>query len=952
MAVIDFTQGQRWISNTEAELGLGIVTDVASRRVTLHFPAADEARTYSTDNAPLSRVQYQPQDTIRNMQGEPCSITECIENNGCYIYIGQDNSGNELIIPENQLESAVQFNRPQDRLFAGQIDKLEQYQLRLATLEHHHRYQQSPAYGLLGARVQLLPHQLYVAHEVANRYAPRVLLADEVGLGKTIEAGLIIHQQLISGRASRILITVPDSLIYQWLVEMLRRFNLHFTVLDDLRCTGLELAEQGNPFDTAQLIICTQSLLTNPARQEQMLACQWDLLIVDEAHHLLWDEHAPSPLYQSVEALAQSIPGLLLLTATPEQLGPQSHFARLRLLDPDRYSSLAAFQEEQTHYGEINQLLQQLLADDGLTRLENDSTLQHSLINLLGDASVQPLLSADDTTRPQLLAHTLDQLLDRHGTGRVLFRNTRDTVSGFPQRVLIPHLLPQPEGFADASAAADLDQLLQPETLLGENWLATDPRIEWLVDWLQKHRTEKALLICHLADTAQQLEDYLRLRKGVRCTVFHEQMSLINRDRAAAYFADPDEYAQVLICSEIGSEGRNFQFAQHLIMFDLPLNPDLLEQRIGRLDRIGQQHDIQIQVPFYENSVQAMLVRWFDEGINAFRHTCPAGQALFSQFEDRLSEQLTCTEPTAFEALIEEARQSTATLVAELQAGRDKLLEMNACRPQQAARLVQAATDAETTDALMTYMEGVFDQFGVNQLDEGPYSVILQPTDQMADLRFPGLPDEGCSATYSREEALHREDLHFLSWEHPMVTGAMEVILGSDFGNATLCTLKLPPLQPGTLLVEAVFELYCTAPKALKVQRYQPEASVRVLLDSAGNDLSHIISAHHLNQLGQRVKRHAAQNMVRHAREQITALLNQAEAKALAQQQPLVDAAIANACTLLDEEIERTQALMAVNPAIRQEELVQLQTEREAVLAHLNDAHLRLDAIRLAVVSD
>ena len=120
-------------------------------------------------------------------------------------------------------------------------------------MRYYRQLQQNPVAGLLGARIQLLPHQLYIANEIANRYAPRVLLADEVGLGKTIEAGLIIHQQLITGRASRVLIAVPDSLVHQWLVEMLRRFNLFFTIMDEERCLALVESGTENPFESAQL---------------------------------------------------------------------------------------------------------------------------------------------------------------------------------------------------------------------------------------------------------------------------------------------------------------------------------------------------------------------------------------------------------------------------------------------------------------------------------------------------------------------------------------------------------------------------------------------------------------------------------------------------------------------------------------------------------------------------
>ena len=198
--------------------------------------------------------------------------------------------------------------------------------------------------------MQLLPHQFYIASQVANRHAPRVLLADEVGLGKTVEAGLILHQQLITNRAERILIIVPDSLVHQWLVEMLRRFNLMFTILDENRCLAIEdkmpdidldLLENDeipeemlevNPFESSQLILCSLDFLTkNLLRVEQAESASWDLLIVDEAHHLEWSETQPSLQYQLIETLAKRTAGLLLLTATPEQLGVEGHFARLRL---------------------------------------------------------------------------------------------------------------------------------------------------------------------------------------------------------------------------------------------------------------------------------------------------------------------------------------------------------------------------------------------------------------------------------------------------------------------------------------------------------------------------------------------------------------------------------------------------------------------------------------------
>ena len=201
-------------------------------------------------------MSYTEGENISNADGMRFSIINVIEQGGYLIYEGIDDDGNPQQIEEIDLESFVQFSRPQDRLFAGQIDRTKNFALRVETLHHLHQLRKSPSYGLLGPRVQLLPHQLYIASQVANRYAPRVLLADEVGLGKTIEAGLILHQQIITEAANRVLIVVPDSLVHQWLVEMSRRFNLQFTILDEERCIALDEAEHGNPFETAQLVIC------------------------------------------------------------------------------------------------------------------------------------------------------------------------------------------------------------------------------------------------------------------------------------------------------------------------------------------------------------------------------------------------------------------------------------------------------------------------------------------------------------------------------------------------------------------------------------------------------------------------------------------------------------------------------------------------------------------------
>ncbi|NOR19342.1 MAG: RNA polymerase-associated protein RapA [Xanthomonadales bacterium] len=957
MPVSSIQPGQRWVSNTESELGLGIVLEVANRRVSISFPAAGEKRTYAVDIAPLSRVRYEVDQQVSNIEGRSMLITEVEEHNGCLIYAGIDENDQVMVLPELELDSFVQFSKPQERLFAGQIDKNRAFELRLSTLRYYRQQQQSPVAGLTGARIQLLPHQLYIASETANRYAPRVLLADEVGLGKTIEAGLIIHQQLFSGRAKRVLIVVPDSLVHQWLVEMLRRFNLYFTILDEDRCLALVESGNENPFESAQLILCSMSLLTaQTQRVEQAAEAGWDLLVVDEAHHLEWNKQKASPAYSAIESLSEHTSGLLLLTATPEQLGIEDHFARLRLLDPARYFDIENFREEEARYAPVNELVQRLLAKNGLQQLKSES-VQVRLEAFLGKTATANLLAEldkDDGEPQAILNRLIRELLDRHGTGRVLFRNTRSSIEGFPERELHQHLLQTPEmpdSEPKAEAGDDLASVLMPETALGNKWLKTDTRVIWLLELLKQQRDNKILVICARAETALELEQHLNLKHGVHSAVFHEGLSLVARDRAAAYFADEDEGAQVLVCSEIGSEGRNFQFSNQLVLFDLPLNPDLLEQRIGRLDRIGQRHHIQLHVPCYENSAQHVLLRWYHEGVNAFEHTCAIGQNLYEQFKKPLHQCLTNpADQSAVDELILNTRSSANVLLEKLTNGRDRLLELNSCDSGRAEQIVEDMHEQEQRRALSNYMEQIFDQFGVDQEHHSANSVVLRPGEHMLGHSFPALPEDGLTATYHRELALLREEFHYLTWEHPMVTGAMDMVMNGEFGNNTICTMKLPPLKTGTILLEAIFTMSCAAPPALQLHRFLPLTVVRVVVDSKQNDLSNILTEKHFNRLGQKVRRHTSQDFVRHAHPQIVAMIKQAEQLAGSHEQPIIKAATTKMKELQSSELQRLQALAEVNPNIRQEEIDYLKAEASDIQHHLDSTHIKLDALRLAVV--
>jgi len=959
--VQDMIPGQRWVSSAELNLGLGTVVGVEHRTVTLVFPACGETRTYARQSAPLSRVRFVPGDSIISSEDLALTVESVSEKEGLLTYHGNDEQGHPMAIAEQALNPFMQLNRPGERLFSYQVDTLPLFELRRRSWAHLNQLVQSELYGLTGCRTSLIPHQLYIAHEVAGRYAPRVLLADEVGLGKTIEAGLILHQQLLTERARRVLIVVPESLIHQWLVEMLRRFNLMFSIFNVERCEAI--ADSGtadNPFHSEQRVLCSlEFLATNPAYFDQALGGDWDLLVVDEAHHLHWSPDHASHEYRLIEQLAARCSGVLLLTATPEQLGRASHFARLRLLDPHRFPDLGSFIREEQSYEPVARAVEHLLSDEPL---DNDSrtalkqTLQGEDIDTRLD-TLQQTPAADErhrTIRQQLV----DRLLDRHGTGRVLFRNTRSAVQGFPERHLNSHPLPLPAAYADGLVAADaadavVEPLLYPERLYADRgqtpaWTDIDPRVTWLAQTLSTLKPEKVLVIAAHASTAVELAEALRHQFGLHAAMFHEGLSLVERDRAAAFFADSEFGTQVLICSEIGSEGRNFQFAHHLVLFDLPLNPDLLEQRIGRLDRIGQTQRVEIHVPYLQNSAQAVLHDWYHLGLAAFEHTCPAGPQIYAEQQARLHARL--AEPGASAgSLIEQAAHLNKELHAALQRGRDRLLEYNSCRQPAADRLCAKARDMENAATIAGYMETLFDAFGADHQPHSEGCIIVRPGEHMLH-PLPGLPDDGLTVTYDRDIALAFEDAHYLSWEHPMVRDSMELLLSSEMGNCTVCAVKYPGARAGALLLECLFILE-SSHRQLAGRQHLPPTPIRIVLDEQGRQHDETLTPALINAHSVTINTETARQIIQAREPVLRTLLQDCARQAEARAPAIIDRAGRQGQQALQNELDRLRALSRVNSNVRREEMEFFERQQQLLTDVLHAVGPRLDAIRVLVVT-
>ena len=777
--------GQRWASETEPELGLGILVDLDNRTIRVRFDSSDCTRQYALQSAPLKRIIFKPGDKIQLKDNKRLTIESLSESGGLIYYCGKDK-----MVCEKDLADTISFSMPQDRLFAGIADSNKLFDLRYSLLKSKACYDVSPAKGFLGGQVELLPHQFFIADKVTSRYIPRVLLSDETGLGKTIEACLILHKLLVTHRAKRVLIVVPESLVHQWFIEIYRKFNLSFMLINEDYCLSLEQQDlRLNPFLEHQLGIVSLDFLKNKKRQMQILKAGWDMVVIDEAHHITDDRKT----YGFIKTLARTSFGLMLLTATPEQMGVKNHFLHLQLLDPERYFDFNTYLDETARYKKTIKTIKELIKNKKNT----------------------------------------DHILDSYGPGRVIFRNKRNVIKGFPKRRAHLKRLK-----ATTSQIRTVNQEFFDNQETKVYGFTDDPRVLYLLELIKQKK--KILVICSSKEKVEALDQAIAHHISLDVAKFDETMTLLQRDRNAAWFSRKDG-AQILICSEIGSEGRNFQFVHHLFLFDLPLNPELLEQRIGRVDRIGQKNDIQIHVPCILGSVYEILARWYMDGLNLFEKNINGIHLIYKRFEQNLqdlfrqSKKEAAIEESLLKKLIFETNAYCTKVNKRLEQGKNLLLELNSFKPESAEKIIDHIVQTENNKDLDELLIWVLDHYGI-ETDFIDKTIFKLNSTNMTDEKFPAFKSLSDMITFKRKTAIVRDDVDFFSWDHPFVQQTFEYFITNGTGSCATALLNGQGHQG--ILLETVFILECIAPMHLNLERYLMADPIRIVVDHEGNDLT------------------------------------------------------------------------------------------------------------------
>jgi SNF2 family DNA or RNA helicase len=811
------------------------------------------------------RKRWEPGTVVRiKATGDTAAVLRMLGDEQAEVLIGST----RLVVHVDDVEAVGED--PLGSLVKGEEPgRSKPFGLRLQATYLLHAYRYDPRSGLSNARIEPQLHQLSVAHRVAEKLRPRMILADEVGLGKTIEAGLILKEFRARGLVERVLIVTPASLQQQWQAELRSKFNERFEIIDGPTARFLSQAGQ-NPWAQRASVICSLNIAVRWA--ETLGQAGWDLIIFDEAHKVRRSKRLgkvnTTKAYELADALKDDVFGLLLLTATPMQLSPYELYSLIDLVEPGLYVSEASYEQHRRLLPGLNDLMKSFDRWPALTMAERAQVCgKHAeTLRRLGlDPSDAPSRLETDSE----LTAAIERLVNLHPLAAVLTRNRKSEVGGFKKRIAhrqlvtltrteldayesvseylrnrylrsentaigflmvtyqkmlasssfalkqsllrrlaklrkaleeheaasldegdlpeadddmsdeeFDHVLSLAESMTGASIQEEIDDIIG---LLPTIDAISDTKLERLClildDLLQRQSADKVLVFTQFTDTQRLIAERLR-SKGISVTTFNGGMDLAAKEEAVRQFRGQ---AQVMVSTEAGGEGRNFQFAHQLVNYDLPWNPMKVEQRIGRLDRIGQTHDVVIFNLACAGTIEERVLEVLENRIRLFEESVGALDPILGSFESEFTAIAMAAPPVsaaefkriedALEGRVREAHHQERLFA-------DLLLDRASLRRDQVNRLLDTPPLATPND-LHTFSRDLLEYSG-GSLEphwEGGDVIALSP--QLAadlKLRFSTL-----RGTFDPAEALQLEEIDFFTVDHDVIGRLIRLSLSDDF---------------------------------------------------------------------------------------------------------------------------------------------------------------------------
>ena len=894
----------------------GVVTDIDDRMIYVRWDDAGRPLRFGIIAPPLSRVDLQGQRVeLRSSDETAVALRSVASEPPAWECFVASDGGRTLNVPEAGLRP-VAITDPTDRFKANLIGPMQQYRLQEVTRWYRlmHLYDELVSLGWVG--VDIKPHQVAVVHKVISNYPHRFLLCDEVGLGKTIEAGMVLKELRARGGAQRVLAIVPPSIVRQWQFEMKSKFNEAFSVLDTGTVRYLEnQGRTGNPFTSEESVLCSSGWVAIPRWAELCAEADWDLVIVDEAHHARSHRSRETTrLYRLVRDLAGpshfARRAMLFLTATPMQLDTHELYSLVELLDPALFPSEEHFERHRREVPGLSRLAE-LLSRHGFPLPDEDPDVTVEQVSgwlELDEDTARQRLTAGLEEREALVA----ELADRHLLSEVMIRNRKAEVGGFMPRVAnrwsveltveerialeavedyveygfqlaegasnstfgfvmvtfqklmassiaairgslsrrrerVQTAGPRPPATAgelaerldydeDASEVVgdaggeSLDEsraelALLDRAIVSLDHVTVDSKARVLAGELSKLFADdldtKVLLFTQFRETQRFLAERLSAG-GWGVNVFHGQMSPREKDSAVERFRN-GAGPQILISTEAGGEGRNFQFCHILVNYDLPWNPMRVEQRIGRVDRIGQEHAVSIFNLWVRGTIEERVLDVLEKRIKVFEETVGGLDPILGDTEGDIRDILRVAGKKQAKAFEEFGRQVEARVraarAADSQLG-DFIMDTKSYRRELAERIAGQPSPIGNDD---------LDRF-IGQLlaDERTYikrrgdAYDLTFHGEILDSQrkqFAGGPEK--TAVFRPDLRPDSEDVELMAFGHPIVDAIVERVLGEGYEGVT-GTRRIPAGDDLTPYSGWLFTYQFTIPGPRSTEHLEP----------------------------------------------------------------------------------------------------------------------------------
>jgi ATP-dependent helicase HepA len=862
---------------------LGVVDRIDRKQVTVKFDNGS-AQAFSADARVLVRVNFSPGAQVTRM-GDPVVgvVLEGIAGNGYPTWKVSFPSG-LANVSEMGLRPAV-LTDPLERMRAGRLGTAGEFNLRAVAADYWTAHLHDELVSLAHARVDLKPHQVSVVHKVISNYPHRFLLCDEVGLGKTIEAAMIVKELRARGQAKRVLILVPSGLTRQWQFELKTKFNESFAIYNSDTVKYLRDKGVANPWTDHDSIIASHAWASwTPERVQEITNVAWDLVIVDEAHHArVHNDGTRTLLVRLVQALIgrreYSRRAALLLTATPLQLDRSELYSLVEMLDPILFASERDFDTHIQSLAGLNMTVEELEGLSGLDETQA-SRVVPDVARFLDVAEE----TAKVVLREQGPMAVALMLRDRHRLSEIMIRNRKSVVQGFQPRsayrwevnlsaeerrihrlmddifeqgfkiaeetnqnalgflmVILQKLLASsprallkslkkrrdklagagttigltPDDVAEElesdSEAADVVHRLAPHSHVAQfdqviallEGLLVDTKAEVLIGNLAELVSEEADTKVLIFTEFRETQDMLFDRLGSRWSVhkFHGQMSADQKDGEVEAFRS-GKGPQILISTEAGGEGRNFQFCHRLVNYDLPWNPMRVEQRIGRVDRIGQLHPITIFNFHVQGTIEGRILDVLEKRIRIFEEAVGGLDPILGKAEGSIREALKLSRDDRDKAIDRLGR----ALEAEIQHAQDAERQLQDFIMQDKSYTAAIAQTALQQKAPISQQE--FEEFLIRLLASvNTYIYPKQPNGERRvvfhvpfTIDYPELIRDGESRRVCFDPRLNvdSELVEYLGFGHPIVDALVRrVTQENPQGMAAVRRLSAPQLQAG-----------------------------------------------------------------------------------------------------------------------------------------------------------